>query len=95
MDKFTYLTETLRNKFVKTEVREVYVKEDASSVSDRDSNIPKDVQAGELDLEESAAGGLGRHLGVFSTTFLMYFFLCGCASRPCPTKLTTLAALAA
>lgn len=28
--------------------------------------------AGELALEESAAGGLGRHLGLFSTTFLMH-----------------------
>ena len=34
--------------------------------------IPKDADAGELALNEAAAGGLGRHLGVFSTTFLMY-----------------------
>lgn len=33
--------------------------------------IPKDAQAGELTLDETASGGLGRHLGVFSTTFLM------------------------
>lgn len=30
------------------------------------------VQPGELTLEEDAAGGMGRHLGLFSTTFLMY-----------------------
>lgn len=30
------------------------------------------VQAGELHADEVAAGGLGRHLGLFSTTFLMY-----------------------
>lgn len=29
------------------------------------------VEAGELTFEEDTAGGLGRHLGVFSTTFLM------------------------
>jgi hypothetical protein len=34
--------------------------------------IPKDAQAGELSLDETASGGLGRHLGLFSTTFLMY-----------------------
>lgn len=37
-----------------------------------DSSIPKDAEAGELTLDETAAGGLGRHLGVFSTTCLMY-----------------------
>ena len=31
------------------------------------------LQSGELSLEEDVAGGLGRHLGLFSTTFLMYF----------------------
>ena len=30
------------------------------------------VQPGELTLEQDAAGGLGRHLGLSSTTFLMY-----------------------
>lgn len=29
-------------------------------------------QVGELRPDEVAAGGLGRHLGIFSTTFLMY-----------------------
>lgn len=29
------------------------------------------IKAGELTLEEDTAGGMGRHLGVFSTTFLM------------------------
>lgn len=29
------------------------------------------VQPGDLSLEEDTAGGLGRHLGLFSTTFLM------------------------
>ncbi|RMZ78328.1 hypothetical protein DV738_g3885, partial [Chaetothyriales sp. CBS 135597] len=52
-------------------------------VSQNDSKAPIDVtpdsqsdssdslQVGELRLEETAAGGLGRHLGVFSTTFLI------------------------
>lgn len=30
------------------------------------------LQAGELSLEEAAHGGMGRHLGLISTTFLMY-----------------------
>lgn len=29
------------------------------------------VQPGELSFEEDTSGGLGRHLGLFSTTFLM------------------------
>ncbi len=29
------------------------------------------LQAGELSLEEAAHGGMGRHLGLISTTFLM------------------------
>ena len=29
------------------------------------------LQAGELTLEESSAGGIGRHLGLVSTTLLM------------------------
>jgi hypothetical protein len=29
------------------------------------------LQAGELTLQEAAAGGMGRHLGLFSTTLLM------------------------
>lgn len=31
----------------------------------------RNIQPGNLDLEEDAAGGLGRHLGLFSTTLLM------------------------
>ena len=30
------------------------------------------VQPGDLSLEQYTAGGLGRHLGLFSTTFLMF-----------------------
>ncbi len=29
------------------------------------------LQAGELSLQEASEGGMGRHLGLFSTTFLM------------------------
>lgn len=31
-------------------------------------------KVGELEPGEAEAGGLGRHLGLFSTTFLMYIF---------------------
>ena len=32
---------------------------------------PTDLRVGELTFEEDTSGGLGRHLGVFSATFLM------------------------
>jgi hypothetical protein len=41
------------------------------SIIQQDGAIPKDAEAGEQTLDENAAGGLGRHLGVFSTTFLV------------------------
>lgn len=34
--------------------------------------LAQEAEAGELKLEEAASGGLGRHLGLFSTTFLVY-----------------------
>ncbi|KAM0747479.1 amino acid transporter [Meredithblackwellia eburnea MCA 4105] len=59
-------------------------KSDSGSIGDqaKDSNtkyaeeigageVSTHVQPGTLSLEEDAAGGLGRHLGVFSTTFLV------------------------
>lgn len=33
--------------------------------------LAKDSEAGQLSLLEDSAGGLGRHLGLWSTTFLM------------------------
>ena len=45
--------------------------------SEKNANVPESdlitqpVNPGELTLEETAKGGLGRHLGVFSTTFLV------------------------
>lgn len=53
--------------------KDVYTTEVAENDTSSLSDIPKDAQAGELTLDETASGGLGRHLGVFSTTFLMYF----------------------
>lgn len=41
--------------------------------SDTDvGNGDSTAKAGQLDFEQYTRGGLGRHLGVFSTTFLMY-----------------------
>jgi hypothetical protein len=45
--------------------------EQYSPADPHDAAIPRDAQAGELTLDETAAGGLGRHLGLFSTTFLV------------------------
>ncbi len=40
-------------------------------------------QAGELEPDEVAVGGLGRHLGLFSTTFLMCVLLTETGSLLC------------
>ena len=47
--------------------------QEASSSDTSEETAADDVApaVGELALEEDAAGGLGRHLGLFSTTFLM------------------------
>jgi hypothetical protein len=50
--------------------KQMYTAKEVEAVN-TDSSIPKDADAGELTLDETTAGGLGRHLGVFSTTFLM------------------------
>lgn len=34
--------------------------------------LGQEAEAGELKLDEATSGGLGRHLGLFSTTFLVY-----------------------
>jgi hypothetical protein len=36
--------------------------------------VDKSLKAGELSLEDAAAGGIGRHLGKISTTLLMFVF---------------------
>lgn len=38
---------------------------------DGDPNAPRDEIKGELKFEEYTQGGLGRHLGIVSTTFLV------------------------
>lgn len=47
---------------------------DANSLDGQEVEHDTDesVQPGELTLEEDTAGGMGRHLGLFSTTLLMY-----------------------
>ena len=46
---------------------DVYVQ----SSTDVEPAADRIVEPGELTFEEDTAGGLGRHLGLFSTTFLM------------------------
>lgn len=55
--------------------KDAYVKESAGFSLKSSSVEPaadKIVEPGELTFEEDTSGGLGRHLGLFSTTFLMY-----------------------
>ncbi|KUJ17477.1 amino acid transporter [Mollisia scopiformis] len=47
------------------------------------------VQAGELTFEEDTSGGLGRHLGVFSTTFLIIGRIIGSGIFSTPSSITT------
>lgn len=47
-------------------------KADALPGSRDDEVQPDSVGVGELAFEEYTQGGLGRHLGLFSTTFLVY-----------------------
>ncbi|SLM34620.1 high affinity methionine permease [Lasallia pustulata] len=47
------------------------------------------VQPGELTLEEDTAGGLGRHLGLFSTTFLIIGRIIGTGIFSTPSSITS------
>ncbi|KAI9852358.1 MAG: hypothetical protein M1830_006800, partial [Pleopsidium flavum] len=46
------------------------VTQESDLVPDGELTKPDAVRPGSLSLKEDAAGGLGRHLGLFSTTFL-------------------------
>lgn len=55
--------DSVRNENYSTDSQVIsHIQDDASPV----------ILPGELSLEEDTSGGLGRHLGLFSTTFLMY-----------------------
>ena len=57
------------------DMAEKEVAEDTSPKADEHvalSDADNLIQPGELSYAEVTAGGLGRHLGLFSTTFLMY-----------------------
>ena len=61
-------------KLQETEVAPVASNNDDSDIDgQRDASEPK---VGELRPGEAEAGGLGRHLGLFSTTFLMFVVQC-------------------
>lgn len=61
-------------KVHETEVAPVVSNNDDSDIDGRrDASEPK---VGELRPGEAEAGGLGRHLGLFSTTFLMFVDQC-------------------
>ena len=49
---------------------------------------PEILQPGELSLEEDTAGGLGRHLGLFSTTFLIIGRIIGVGIFSTPSSIT-------
>ena len=44
---------------------------EAGEIQQEKEGVSYELHPGELTLEEDVAGGLGRHLGVTSTTFLM------------------------
>ena len=46
--------------------------DDAGEIQQDKEGVSHRLHPGALTLEEDIAGGLGRHLGVTSTTFLMY-----------------------
>ena len=46
--------------------------DDAGETQQEKEGVSHALHPGELSLEEDIAGGLGRHLGVASTTFLMF-----------------------
>ncbi|CAK7227215.1 hypothetical protein SCUCBS95973_006467 [Sporothrix curviconia] len=50
--------------------------------------ILQSAEAGELTLDESAHGGLGRHLGLFSTTFLIVGRIIGTGIFSTPSSIT-------
>ncbi|KAF2105880.1 hypothetical protein BDV96DRAFT_655256 [Lophiotrema nucula] len=50
--------------------------------------IDKSLEAGELTLEEDMAGGMSRHLGVFSTTLLIVGRIIGTGIFSTPTSIT-------
>ena len=50
---------------------------------------PEILQPGELSLEEDTAGGLGRHLGLYSTTFLIIGRIIGVGIFSTPSSITS------
>ena len=57
-------------KSVSNDVRQI-PSESSTDGQEEETVVNTTVQPGELSFEEDTAGGLGRHLGLFSTTFLM------------------------
>ncbi|CAH0054761.1 unnamed protein product [Clonostachys solani] len=51
-------------------------------------DIDKSLQAGELTMEEDTAGGMGRHLGLFSTTLLILGRIIGTGIFSTPSSIT-------
>jgi hypothetical protein len=51
--------------------KEILSSSGAGVIESENEFVHQTIQPGELSLEESANGGMGRHLGLFSTTFLM------------------------
>ncbi|KAI1413048.1 high affinity methionine permease [Hypoxylon sp. FL1857] len=64
------------------------VTQEGVSAVDNDATVKQDIQAGELTLEEAAHGGLGRHLGLVSTTFLIIGRIIGTGIFSTPSSIT-------
>ncbi|KAK8245332.1 high affinity methionine permease [Phyllosticta capitalensis] len=81
----TTLLETLKRPFASSRTAT-----DTSS-AEEPSDIPNEEHSphvGELALSETAAGGLGRHLGLFSTTFLIIGRIIGTGIFSTPSSIT-------
>ncbi|KAK7535397.1 high affinity methionine permease [Phyllosticta citribraziliensis] len=79
------LLQTFKRPFASsTPAAETSSTEDSSDIPNEEHSPP----VGELALSETAAGGLGRHLGLFSTTFLIIGRIIGTGIFSTPSSIT-------
>ncbi|KAI0835651.1 amino acid permease-domain-containing protein [Hypoxylon sp. FL0890] len=65
------------------------ISQEGVSAVDNDATVKQDIQTGELTLDEAAHGGLGRHLGLVSTTFLIIGRIIGTGIFSTPSSIAS------